>query len=73
MSEDINNNLNNLDNSNGSNEKIIVGLDEAGRGPVLGPMVIASVKIDEKNLQKLNDLELKDSKQLSKKSVKNSI
>ncbi|MBA2850222.1 ribonuclease HII [Methanococcus maripaludis] len=67
MSEDINNNLNNSDNSNGSNEKIIVGLDEAGRGPVLGPMVIASVKIDEKNLYKLNDLELKDSKQLSKK------
>jgi len=64
MNEDIKNNLNNSDESNG---KIIVGLDEAGRGPVIGPMVIASVKINEKDLYKLQDLGLKDSKQLSKK------
>ena len=43
----------------------IVGIDEAGRGPVIGPMVMAGVRIsDEKQILNLG---LKDSKLLSRK------
>jgi ribonuclease HII len=59
------NNINNNDNN--ENNKITLGLDEAGRGPVLGPMVVALVKATEKDLKKLDELGLKDSKRLSKK------
>ncbi len=40
----------------------ILGIDEAGRGPVIGPMVIAGVLINEKDEQKLRDMQVKDSK-----------
>lgn len=44
---------------------LIAGVDEAGRGPVLGPLVVAAVAIEsEKPLKKLG---VKDSKQLSPK------
>jgi ribonuclease HII len=43
----------------------IVGLDEAGRGPVIGPMVMCGVKLEEKNQFKLKLLGVKDSKLLS--------
>ena len=42
--------------------KLIGGVEEAGRGPVIGPMVIAGVVIDEKDEQKLRDMGVKDSK-----------
>ena len=45
----------------------ICGIDEAGRGPVIGPLVIAGVSIEESNLETLKKLEPKDSKMLSKK------
>ncbi len=44
---------------------LIAGVDEAGRGPVLGPLVIAALAFSEDTIQKLEWLGVKDSKQLS--------
>ena len=46
---------------------IILGVDEARRGPVIGPLVISGVTIDEKNENILQRLGVKDSKKLTKK------
>ncbi len=46
----------------------IMGMDEAGRGSIIGPMVICGLTIDKKNIQKLKALGVKDSKILSKKT-----
>ncbi len=43
----------------------ILGIDEAGRGAVLGPLVIAGVLIDEKDEKTLKALGVKDSKMLT--------
>ncbi len=45
----------------------ISGIDEAGRGPILGPMVIAGVKIDKELEIKLREIGVKDSKKLTRK------
>jgi len=45
--------------------RIIVGIDEAGRGPVLGPLVICVYAIDEKNIVVLKQMGARDSKTLS--------
>ncbi len=44
---------------------LICGLDEAGRGPVLGPMVLAGVCFEQSNLSCLSEMGVKDSKKLS--------
>lgn len=43
----------------------ICGVDDAGRGPVIGPLVIAGVLVDESGLQKLIQLGVRDSKTLT--------
>jgi len=45
---------------------MICGIDEAGRGPIVGPMVMAGVSASKKNLDKLNTLGIKDSKLIKK-------
>ncbi len=40
----------------------LLGIDDAGRGPVLGPMVLAGLIIDKEQEQELKDLDVKDSK-----------
>jgi len=47
--------------------KLILGIDEAGRGPVIGPMVIAGYCIEEEKIELLKSLGVKDSKELTKK------
>jgi len=42
---------------------MICGVDEAGKGPVIGPLVVAAVKI--KNAKDIDNLGVKDSKQLT--------
>ncbi|MEK6894985.1 MAG: ribonuclease HII [Nanoarchaeota archaeon] len=44
-----------------------LGIDDAGRGPVIGPMVLAGVLIDDKHEKELVRLGVKDSKQLTPK------
>ena len=44
---------------------LVAGVDEAGRGCVIGPLVVAGVLIAEGNLHVLNRLGVKDSKLLS--------
>ncbi len=44
---------------------IVCGIDEAGRGPVIGPLVIAGACLDEKECYQLERIGVKDSKLLS--------
>jgi len=43
----------------------IAGIDEAGRGPMVGPMVICGILVDSETLHKLAKIGVKDSKILS--------
>lgn len=44
-----------------------VGVDEAGRGPVLGPLVVAACAVPASDICMLTDMGVKDSKDLSAK------
>lgn len=43
---------------------LILGIDEAGRGPVIGPMVMVGFLVDEEKLDELKEMGVKDSKML---------
>jgi ribonuclease HII len=45
----------------------ILGIDEAGRGPVLGPLVVAGVLVASQDGERLKRLGVRDSKALSRK------
>ena len=45
----------------------VCGVDDAGRGSMIGPMVIAGISIEKKNISKLRKLGVRDSKKLSPK------
>ena len=49
----------------------ICGIDEARRGPVIGPMVIAGILIDEDKVPELKKIGVKDSKLLTPKQRDN--
>lgn len=44
---------------------LVLGIDDAGRGPVIGPMVIAGVLIESKDIVRLKAIGVKDSKLLT--------
>lgn len=44
---------------------LVAGVDDAGRGAVIGPLVIAGVLVKEEDLPRLKELGVKDSKLLS--------
>lgn len=46
---------------------LIAGIEEAGRGPVIGPMVMAGVLIEKEDGAKLKAIGVKDSKKLTPK------
>ena len=43
----------------------VCGVEEAGRGPVIGPMVMCGILIDEKDVKRLREIGVKDSKLLT--------
>ncbi|MFW9925146.1 MAG: ribonuclease HII [Candidatus Thorarchaeota archaeon] len=45
----------------------IAGIDEAGRGPMFGPMIVCGVLFDSSSIKKLRSLGVRDSKTLSVK------
>ncbi len=47
---------------------MIAGVDEAGRGSILGPLVVAGIKIHESKLKQLHLMGVKDSKKLTPKT-----
>ena len=52
---------------------IICGVDDAGRGSMIGPLVISGVTIDKKNVKKLKSIGVQDSKKLSPKTIDRSV
>ncbi|WP_457550464.1 ribonuclease HII [Archaeoglobus sp.] len=45
---------------------MIAGIDEAGKGPVIGPLVVCGVMCDEETVELLKDMGVKDSKKLDR-------
>lgn len=51
-----------------NDDSLVLGIDEAGRGSVLGPLVIGGVLMKRKKLRFLDRIGVKDSKRLSPKN-----
>ena len=49
----------------GGPEPLVLGLDEAGRGSLLGPLVVGGFLVSEQRTERLRELGVRDSKQLS--------
>ena len=47
--------------------RMILGVDEAGRGCVIGPLVICGVLASEETIERFREMKVRDSKQLSRK------
>lgn len=47
---------------------LVCGVDEAGRGSVIGPLVIAGISIERSKIRYLSEIGVKDSKQLTPNS-----
>ncbi|NOZ88352.1 MAG: ribonuclease HII [Crenarchaeota archaeon] len=45
--------------------RAVLGIDEAGRGPLVGPMVVAGIALPEELLYRLPEMGVRDSKQLT--------
>lgn len=45
--------------------RTVLGVDEAGRGPVLGPLIVGGFAMDEDRLESLQELGVRDSKELA--------
>ena len=52
-------------NLSNNKNKYMMGIDEAGRGSLIGPMIVAGVVIEEDAFEKLRASGVRDSKQLS--------
>ena len=50
--------------------KIYIGIDDSGRGPIIGPMIIGGIAINEKQKKFFKKIGVKDSKKLSSKTRK---
>lgn len=50
---------------------LVCGVDDAGRGSVIGPLVIAGICIERNKIKRLSDIGVKDSKQLSPSAREN--
>jgi ribonuclease HII len=46
-------------------DKLVCGVDEAGRGPVIGPLMLACAVFDSNGAQRLRELSVKDSKKVT--------
>jgi len=46
----------------------VIGVDEAGRGPVIGPLVVCALCVPESDRSTLRDIGVRDSKRLSAKN-----
>ena len=51
-----------------TDESLVLGIDEAGRGSVIGPLVIGGVLMQRKKLRFLDRIGVKDSKRLTSKT-----
>jgi ribonuclease HII len=49
-------------------EMLIGGVDEAGRGSIIGPLVVAGLSVEQSKIPMLKDLGVRDSKQLTRQA-----